>query len=197
MRPGQSLAEGAAGIALLHLETGNWPAARDAIRQASTGGVSIAGGASLFYGAPAVAFVLTATDHPRLTQARAITATGTATITRRRLDAAHRRIDRNEKPHYAEYDLIRGLTGLGVVLRRLGDNDLLHQVLDYLVRLTEPLDGLPGWWCRQPPRCDLRLPARHLAVSTERPPPMASSSRRRWPRMGHATHLPQDRRHPD
>lgn len=151
MRPGQSLAEGAAGIALLHLETGNWPAARDAIRQASTGGVSIAGGASLFYGAPAVAFVLTATDHPRLTQAREITATGTATITRRRLDAAHRRIDRNEKPHYAEYDLIRGLTGLGVVLRRLGDHDLLRQVLDYLVRLTEPLNGLPGWWCRNGP----------------------------------------------
>jgi hypothetical protein len=157
MTAGQSLADGAAGIALLHLETGNRRAAYKALRDATAGGVSIAEGASLFYGAPALAFVLAATDHSGLAQARAATAHGTAAVTRRRLDAAHRRIDRHEQPHYAEYDLIRGLTGLGVVLRRLGDHDLLRQVLDYLVRLTEPQGELPGWWCwngperRQPP----------------------------------------------
>ncbi|WP_410814895.1 lanthionine synthetase C family protein [Micromonospora sp. 067-2] len=157
MTAGQSLADGAAGLALLHLETGNWPAAYEALRDATAGGVSIAEGASLFYGAPALAFVLATTDHPGLAQARAATADGTAAVTRRRLEAAHRRIDRHEQPHYAEYDLIRGLTGLGVVLRRLGDRDLLRQVLDYLVRLTEPRGELPGWWCcngperRQPP----------------------------------------------
>ncbi|MET8372027.1 lanthionine synthetase C family protein [Micromonospora sp. DT68] len=147
MTAGQSLADGTAGIALLHLETGNWPAAYEALRHATAGGVSIAEGASLFYGAPALAFVLATTDHPGLAQARAVTADGTATVTRRRLDAAHRRVDQHEQPHYAEYDLIRGLTGLGVVLRRLGDHDLLRQVLDYLVRLTEPRGALPGWWC--------------------------------------------------
>ncbi|SCL26337.1 Lanthionine synthetase C-like protein [Micromonospora nigra] len=157
MTAGQSLADGAAGIALLHLETGNRPAAYEALRQATAGGVSIAEGASLFYGAPALAFVLATTDHPGLAQARAATADGTATVTRRGLDAAHRRIDRHQQPHYAEYDLICGLTGLGVVLRRLGDHDLLRQVLEYLVRLTEPRGELPGWWCwngperRQPP----------------------------------------------
>ncbi|WP_433494906.1 lanthionine synthetase C family protein [Micromonospora sp. CA-248089] len=157
MTAGQSLADGAAGIALLHLEIGNRPAAYEALRDATADGVSIADGASLFYGAPALAFVLATTDHPGLAQARAATAAGTATVTRRRLDAAHRRIDRHEQPHYAEYDLIRGLTGLGVVLRQLGDHDLLRQVLDYLVRLTEPQGELPGWWCwngperRQPP----------------------------------------------
>ncbi|MEU4645538.1 lanthionine synthetase C family protein [Micromonospora sp. NPDC023814] len=157
MTAGQSLADGAAGIALLHLETGNWRAAYEALRLATAGGVSIADGASLFYGAPALAFVLATTEHPGLAQARAATADGTATVTRRRLAAAHRRIDRRQQPPYAEYDLIRGLTGLGVVLRRLGDHDLLRQVLDYLVRLTEPRDELPGWWCcngperRQPP----------------------------------------------
>ncbi|MDG4760522.1 lanthionine synthetase C family protein [Micromonospora sp. WMMD710] len=157
MTTGQSLADGAAGIALLHLETGNRPAAYEALRHATAGGVSISDGASLFYGAPALAFVLAGTDHPGLAPARAVTADGTATVTRRRLDTAHRRIDRHEQPHYAEYDLIRGLTGLGVVLRRLGDNELLRQVLDYLVRLTEPQGELPGWWCwngperRQPP----------------------------------------------
>ncbi|MEV4813323.1 lanthionine synthetase C family protein [Micromonospora avicenniae] len=157
MTMGQSLADGAAGIALLHLETGNRPAAYAALRDATAGGVSISDGASLFYGAPALAFVLATTDHPGLARARAATADGTATVTRRRLDAAHRRIDQHQQPHYAEYDLIRGLTGLGVVLRRLGDHDLLRQVLDYLVRLTEPQGELPGWWCwngperRQPP----------------------------------------------
>lgn len=147
MIDGQSLAEGSAGVALLHLETGNWPAAYAALRQAAAGGVSVAEGASLFYGAPALAFVLAATDHPGLAQATAITAQGAVTVTRRQLDAAHARIDRHEQPHFAEYDLIRGLTGLGVVLRRVGDHDLLRQVLDYLVRLTEPQDTLPGWWC--------------------------------------------------
>jgi hypothetical protein len=147
MTTGQSLAEGAAGIALLHLETGNWPAASRALRDAVAGGVSIGDGASLFHGAPALAFVLAATDHAGLADARAITADGTATVTRRRLQAAHRRIDRNQDPHYAEYDLIRGLTGFGVVLRRLGDDDLVREVLDYLVRLTEPRGALPGWWC--------------------------------------------------
>jgi hypothetical protein len=156
---GQSLAEGAAGVALLHLETGNWPAACEALRQATADGVSIADGASLFYGAPALAFVLAATDHPGLAQAKAITAEGTATVTRQRLDAAHRRIDRNEQPHFAEYDLIRGLTGLGVVLRRLGDHDLLRQVLNYLVRLTEPQGTLPGWWCRNGPERNQPAPA--------------------------------------
>jgi hypothetical protein len=151
MSAGQSLAEGAAGVALLHLETGNLPAAWDALRRTAAGGLSIASGASLFYGAPALAFVLAATDHAGLAQARAITAGGTARVTRQRLDAAHRRIDRNERPHFAEYDLIRGLTGLGVALRRLGDHDLLRQVLDYLVRLTEPQGDLPGWWCWNSP----------------------------------------------
>ncbi|MEU5553378.1 lanthionine synthetase C family protein [Micromonospora sp. NPDC047793] len=151
MNPGQSLADGAAGIALLHLETGDWPAAYAALRTATRHGVSIAAGASLFYGAPALAFVLATSDQPALARARAVAADGTATVTRRRLDAAHRRIDSHQRPHYAEYDLIRGLTGLGVALRRLGDHGLLRHVLDYLVRLTEPVHNLPGWWCTNGP----------------------------------------------
>lgn len=159
MNAGQSLADGAAGVALLHLEIGNWPAAFKALRQATAGGVSIASGASLFYGGPALAFVLAATDQPGLAQARAITAEGTATVTRHRLDTAHRRIDRDEQPHFTEYDLIRGLTGLGVTLRRLGDHDLLRHVLDYLVRLTKPRDSLPGWWCCNGPERNQPPPA--------------------------------------
>ncbi|CNE64627.1 Lanthionine synthetase C-like protein [Mycobacterium tuberculosis] len=147
MSGGQNLAEGAAGIALLHLETGDWEAAYAALREAVAEGVSVAAGASLYYGAPALAFVLAASDRAGLDQAKAGTAAGTATVTRRRLEIAHRRIDQRQHPNYAEFDLIRGLTGLGVALRRIGAIDLLGEVLTYLVRLTEPVDGLPGWWC--------------------------------------------------
>ncbi|MBL7496333.1 lanthionine synthetase C family protein [Frankia sp. CNm7] len=151
MTTAQSLSSGAVGIALLHLETGNQDAARAALHEAVADGVSIAEGASLYYGAPALAFVLAATDQPGLARAKAATAAGTATVTRRRLQAAHRRIDQRRRPPYAEYDLIRGLTGLGVVARRLDDPGLLREVLTYLVRLTEPIDGLPGWWCPHGP----------------------------------------------
>ncbi|WP_428962955.1 lanthionine synthetase C family protein [Micromonospora fluostatini] len=151
MTAAQSLADGATGVALLHLETSNWPAAHAALRHATVHGVSIAAGASLFHGAPALAFVLATTDRPSLVRARTIAAAGTATVTRQRLHAAHRRIDSRRQPHYAEYDLIRGLTGLGVALRRLGHHDLLRDVLDYLVRLTEPVNDLPGWWCANGP----------------------------------------------
>ncbi len=159
MTKGQNLAEGAAGIALLHLETGNWEAAYANLEEAVTGGVSIGNGASLYYGAPALAFVLAASDHPGLTCAKAIAAAGTATVTRHRLQAAHRRINQRQRPTYAEFDLIRGLTGLGVTLRRIGDLDLLREVLSYLVRLTEPVDRLPGWWCPTGPHRNQPGPA--------------------------------------
>jgi hypothetical protein len=40
---------------------------------------------------------------------------------------------------------------LGVVLRRVGKHDVLRDVLDYLVRLTESQGDLPGWWCSHGP----------------------------------------------
>ncbi|CAJ61346.1 MULTISPECIES: lanthionine synthetase C family protein [Frankia] len=158
MTAGQSLADGAAGIALLHQETGARAAMYTALEQAVADGVSIADSASLYYGAPALAFVLAGTDQPGLARATATAAAGTATLTRRRLGAAHRRIDHRRRPEYAEYDLIRGLTGLGIALRRVGERDLLGDVLTYLVRLTDPINGLPGWWCPHGPTRDQPAP---------------------------------------
>lgn len=157
MRPGQSLSGGAAGITLLYIEqaqtgAGTWDLVNAALSRAVAEGVSIASSASLYHGAPALSFVLhAATDRPGLVQATATVDAGTATVTRRHLDTAHARIDRHARPPLNEYDLIGGLTGLGVALRRNGDHDLLRDVLTYLVRLTEPLDGLPGWWCPTSP----------------------------------------------
>jgi hypothetical protein len=81
-------------------------------------------------------------------------------LTRRRLEAANLRIDRSERPQLAEYDLIGGLTGIGVALRRSGNLSLLGDVLRYLVRLSEPIGGLPGWWCPAGP-------TRFLVVTAE------------------------------
>ena len=160
MKPGQSLSGGAAGVCLLHIErarkgTASWEAVRPALTEAVADGADITDGACLYFGAPALSFVLHgAVGCPGIGRATATVDAGTAMVTRRRLEAAHRRIDRRERPRFGEYDLIGGLTGLGVVLRRNGDLDLLRDVLRYLVRLTEPIDGLPGWWCPTGPHRD-------------------------------------------
>ena len=76
---------------------------------------------------------------------------GSLRSTRRRLDRAHARIDRGERPAPAEFDAIRGLAGIGAGLLHSGaQEEPLRAVLQYLVRLTEPLvdaDGrrVPGW----------------------------------------------------
>lgn len=154
-RAAQSLAKGAAGIALLHIEhaaagVGSWRSVHDHLAAALDGGVGSGRAMGLFYGAPAAAYAVhTATIGPG-GYARAIQALDSAvdSMTRARLDAAHARIDRGDLPEFAEYDLLYGLTGIGAhLLRHRPDGDLLPAVLGYLVRLAEPLpSGLPGWW---------------------------------------------------
>jgi hypothetical protein len=143
------LADGAAGTALLHLELGDdgreWLTAMVADPV-----MAHPDQATLFDGAPAVAFTLAATNHRR-----ALTTLDghVDAIICARLDAAHRRIDRGELPAKREFDLIAGVTGFGAyLLRRHGGGALLRDVLAYLVRLTEPRpDGLPGWWATDGP----------------------------------------------
>ncbi|WP_424212705.1 lanthionine synthetase C family protein [Streptomyces sp. BI20] len=163
LRPGwgQSLAQGAAGVALLHVERarggrGGWPTAQAWLAKAATDVISGADSAGLYFGAPALAFVVraAAADEPgRYARALARLDTATVAITRRRLDAAHSRIDAGRRPRLGEFDLIYGLTGLGAGLLTGGtaQHDLLREVLGYLVRLTEPVAGLPGWWTANDP----------------------------------------------
>lgn len=162
----QSLAGGAAGIALLHIERahtghGDWSTAHTWLAAAARDELSAGPNAGLFFGVPALAFVAhTATARPgTLTRALRQLDTSTTTLTRRRLDRAHARIDRGERAVLAEFDLIRGLSGLGAHhLRRHPDHDITRAVLSYLVRLTEPLPGssdeLPGWWAEVSPNGD-------------------------------------------
>lgn len=158
----QSLAHGPLGTALLHIERAQrglvpWQALH---RQLAAVRPLIDGDeASLFLGAPAMAYVLhlAAADSDRYAGALHTLDKVVAAHTRRRLTAAHTRIDQGHYADFAEYDLFRGLTGLGaLLLHRRPDGAETKAVLEYLVRLTEPVAGpngqpLPGWWVRHAP----------------------------------------------
>jgi lantibiotic biosynthesis protein len=142
---------------LLHIERAaegltGWQTAHDWLARATVDGLSTGPNAGLFYGAPALAFALHAAPQPGYAPARRVLDEGVSVIIQDRLAAAGRRLARGERPALAEFDLISGLTGLGAHLyRHCPDHGLMRQILRYLVRLTEPIDGLPGWWTLAPP----------------------------------------------
>jgi hypothetical protein len=149
----QALAEGALGVALLHIERGDLAAARRLLAEAVAGGVSTGANASLLHGAPALEFVLgRAGRTDRDVQAAA------DRVVAARLAAARRRREAARLPSLTEFDLIRGLTGLGALLLTRASSPsspLLEAVLAYLVSLARPVnaDGraLPGWWSPDTP----------------------------------------------
>ncbi|WP_261808867.1 lanthionine synthetase C family protein [Nonomuraea sp. C10] len=110
--------------------------------------------AGLWFGAPALAFAMatTAPSGRYRTALRKLDASVTM-IVKGRLAAAHARLAAVERPSRDEFDLVRGMTGLGAhLLRRDPQGLLFREVLAYLVKLTQPLPGdearteLPGWW---------------------------------------------------
>ncbi|MFF3275177.1 lanthionine synthetase C family protein [Streptomyces chrestomyceticus] len=160
----QHLAYGPPGIALLHIERaasglGPWQRAHDWLAAASHQPVTSGPDSHPFYGAPAFAHALAcAADHLSSAYQRALDTMDrqVRADARRRLDAAHRRIDAGRLPKLAEFDAIRGLTGYGAyLLRRDPGHSTLRAVLDYCVRLTEPIthhgEILPGWWTETGP----------------------------------------------
>ncbi|MFI6555226.1 lanthionine synthetase C family protein [Streptomyces griseus] len=172
----QHLAYGPPGIALLHIERaangcGPWRRAHDWLATASRQPLTSGPDSHPFYGVPAFAHALTcAADHLPGSYQRALDAMDgrIAVDVGRRLDAAHRRIDAGRLPHLAEYDVIRGLTGYGAyLLRRIPGSSTMRAVLDYCVRLTEPIthhgETLPGWWTKTGPSGspDDRFPGGH------------------------------------
>lgn len=159
----QSLAQGAVGVSLLHIErarTGlaSWQRVHDWLACAAHGAVSSGTDSHLFYGAPALAFAMHSAADRTGRYARALDTLDRHIIatTRRRLDGAHARMDRGGLPDLAEFDAIRGLSGIGAhLLRREPQGDLIREILAYLVRLTEPVNEgdevLPGWWTGSDP----------------------------------------------
>lgn len=159
--PPDSLASGAAGDALLAVEQARagstpWTAAHQRTAAMTVSPVTAhPDHAGLYRGAPAVAFVLRTASHPAYENALSALDENIAVLTRERLRRAHQRMEEGLRPTPQEYDLINGLTGIGTyLLHHRHNQDLLHEVLAYLVRLTEPLDHggeeLPGWWTDKP-----------------------------------------------
>lgn len=159
-----SLAQGAAGTALLHIERahtgkGTWRQAHRWITTAADGDISAADNTGLFLGAPSVGFMLHAasTDTARYRSALSHLDTHVAELAHRRTSAATARISRGEQPTFHEYDTFFGLTGIGAyLLHRATGSSALERVLAYLVALTRPLGNdeqtLPGWWVSHDPR---------------------------------------------
>ncbi len=154
----QDLGRGAAGTALARIATarltGLTPSATAPwVRAMTAGPVTANASAGLFYGAPAVAFVLHTGEHPAYAAMLAALDKHVNDLTALKLAAAYERIGRGELTRPGEYDLISGLTGLGVyhLLRhgRAGPG-MTAAVLGYLVALAEPVrkdgEALPGWW---------------------------------------------------
>lgn len=160
-RRAQSLAQGAAGIALVHIERartrlGPWDVAHAWLTTAASGTISAGSNAGLFNGAPAVAFALHAAGGGRYPHALARLDQHVAALADRKVSQARERIRRRELPALAEFDLIYGLTGIGsYLLRRQPAAGVLERILSYLVQLTEPLriagEELPGWWTSHDP----------------------------------------------
>lgn len=172
----QHLAYGPPGIALLHIELaanglGPWQRAQTWLAAASRQPLTSGSDSHPFYGAPAVAHAMaSAADRLPGSYQRALTTLDRQVVVDvgRRLDAAHRRIDAGHLPQLAEFDAIRGLTGYGAyLLRRDPDSRTMCAVLDYCVRLTEPIahrgETLPGWWAQTGPSGDpdARFPGGH------------------------------------
>ncbi|MEU6028643.1 lanthionine synthetase C family protein [Streptomyces tauricus] len=172
----QHLAYGSPGIALLHIELaanglGPWQRAHDWLAAASRQPLTSGPDSHPFYGVPAFAHALScAADHLPGSYQRALDAMDRqiAVDVERRLDTAHRRLDAGRLTQLAEFDTIRGLTGYGAyLLRRNPDSSTMRAVLDYCVRLTEPIthhgETLPGWWAQTGPsgNPDDRFPGGH------------------------------------
>jgi lantibiotic biosynthesis protein len=156
----QSLAQGAAGIAVLHgtralAGRGSWDRVRAWLTRATREGLSAGPGAGLWFGAPAIAFAIdTATQPGRYEQARATLDATVSRLAQTRLTQANARMNAGRIASRAEFDVVHGLTGLGsYLLRRDPDGNLVRAILAYLVRLTQPLPApdhagaaIPGWW---------------------------------------------------
>lgn len=169
-----SLATGAIGDSLLAVEralngTSQWAAAHHVVTRVTSSPVDAGPHTGLYYGAPAILFLLNAAasdGRDRYAVARQNLTGHIRRIVRMRLAATEDRLRHGRPAEFAEYDLFGGLVGLGaLLLRDLPDTDELGDLLTHVVRLTEPRtnDGqqLPGWWVSHDPDPILPTPGGH------------------------------------
>ena len=185
-----------AGPALLAVELaltgdGPWAAAERAIN-ALTEDPDVSAAASLFHGAPAAALVMDAaavdgyldqrdaqlireaqksTTEPRLFRETQLDLDeDLRQIVAQRLAVAKARREAHRPPTSAEFGLVEGILGLGVILlRRAPGGALMQQVIDYVVSLTRPVlvNGLemPGWYVPHDPAPGRATPGGHVSTT--------------------------------
>ena len=148
-----ALNEGCPGVALLHAELGDRPAAHAYLSRGARS--SMPGQGGLFAGLPAVVFATRAAasrpgDYASLL-GRAEPAIRAAAGERARAEMARISAGR-PGADFAAYDVVQGLTGVGRLLLGSGDAE---PAVGYLIALTRPVevDGVrvPGWWVPHAP----------------------------------------------
>ena len=156
----QSLARGAPGIALLHAELAAanlrpWQRAHDWLASVTGGPITAGPDSHPFYGAPALAHALVCAAVQRPGSCAGALESLDRAISddaMQRVAAARTRMDLGRLPDLAEFDVIRGLAGIGAyLLRREPGGEATRSVLAYMVRLatesmTDDGEDLPGWW---------------------------------------------------
>ena len=172
---GRGLAGTVVYQAVLAQDNGKWEGVHTAARtMAEQPAAAHPASASLYRGAPAMAYALHTAGHRAYSSALDGLDDALATLVTARLSDAHRRMDGGLPPRMQEYDLIGGLTGLGAYLLRRGTRpDLLDGVLHYLVQLfQQPVtvhgEQVPGWWTADSPsgQPDTAWPDGHGNFST-------------------------------
>ncbi|MFD2791935.1 hypothetical protein ACFS27_00060 [Promicromonospora vindobonensis] len=193
----RELSDSDVGPALLAVELaltgdGGWEQAETAIDEL-TSDANTTGSATLFRGVPASALVMDAagTDgyldlrdtqliaearrqqisEPRLFRERQLAIDeDLRQIVGQRLAAATARHESGRPPTVAEFGLLEGILGLGVILLRCAPGTLLMQrVIDYVVGLTRPVlvngTQVPGWYVAHHPGPDSVTPGGHVNMT--------------------------------
>lgn len=170
----QSLTAGILGNALLAVEQAHrgqvsWHEVTQRLRAVTATPIDTGPDSCLYYGGPALLFVLhatTADGTARFETARTTLTHRVRTTLQRRLDSAEARIATGDFAVFGEYDLFKGHVGYATLLRLVAaDTDEHATVLDYLSRLTTPQRvgdaWLPGWWVGHAPDKALQTPGGH------------------------------------
>ncbi|NGN91725.1 lanthionine synthetase C family protein [Nocardioides sp. KC13] len=171
----QSLTAGILGDALLTVEQAHrgqtsWQDVMHQLRAVTSTPIDTGPDSCLYYGGPALLFVLhstTADGVPRFETARATLTDRVRSTLRRRLDSAEARTVAGDFAAFGEYDLFNGHVGYATLLRvTAAETDEHAAVLDYLSRLAAPQRvgdvWLPGWWVGHAPDKAMQTPGGHV-----------------------------------
>ncbi|WP_436499252.1 lanthionine synthetase C family protein [Actinokineospora sp. HUAS TT18] len=152
-----SLTDGFPATALLHAELANTDAAHRRVAHAHLAAAASAPAMpvhGLFIGPGALAFAAAQAARKPGEYAGLLIPLDTQLVdwTHRTLRAEFERIAAGRSgTTFGAYDAVTGVTGVGRHLLQRGDTEAVAEIARYLVKLVDPIDGLPGWWVTDSP----------------------------------------------